>query len=94
MLELCCDDILLRLGRKSACLTLQAMTTTACLVEVLGQLLCDGTTATLTALAQDYGHDAGTRRSLEVDARVVEEAYILCGEECSYDRGQLVAVNL
>ena len=94
MFELCGDDILLRLGSKSTCLALQAVAATACLVEVLRQLLCDSTTATLATLAQNHGLDTCTRRSLEVDTRVVEEADILRSEQRSNDGGQLMTIYL
>ena len=83
MFELCCYDILLCLGCQRSSITLKTLFVATCLIEVLGELLRDGTTATLTALAQKHSADASTCRSLEVDAWVVEEALILgCEQRC------------
>jgi transcriptional regulator with XRE-family HTH domain len=94
MLELRSDDILLNLGHDGTRLALHALLLDTRLVEVFGQLLRHGTTTTLVLLTQEDGLDAHTRRSLKVDARVVEEAYILGSQECRNDGWQLMAINL
>ena len=94
MFELCGYDILLRLGRQRRELARGQASAVTRLVEVLCQLLGNGTAAALLLLAHQYGLEAGARRSLEVDARVVEEAYILRSHQRRHDRRQGMAVDV
>ena len=50
-------------------------------IELLGELLCDGTATTSGFVAHDTALDDSTRKSPEVDAGMLVEAHVLSGDK-------------